>query len=155
MNLSLPQILQRAPVIPEIVLHDLARAVPLADALVAGGLPVLEVTLRTPVALAAVLVRHGRGHIEGSEGIARPAGAGKLGADGPEGPQLHRQGSDLRGRTFQSRQRLVSLRSGRRRASTRSGRALSAIVVPNCAPITEPSSSRPARIRSTALVVSA
>lgn len=54
MNLSLPQILQRAPVIPVIVLHDLARAVPLADALVAGGLPVLEVTLRTPVALAAV-----------------------------------------------------------------------------------------------------
>ena len=38
-----------APVIPVLVVHDVAHAVPLAEALVAGGLPVLEVTLRTPV----------------------------------------------------------------------------------------------------------
>ena len=43
-----------APVIPVIVVHDVAHAVPLAEALVAGGLPVLEVTLRTPVALEVI-----------------------------------------------------------------------------------------------------
>ena len=43
-----------APVIPVIVVHDVAHAAPLAEALVAGGLPVLEVTLRTPVALEAI-----------------------------------------------------------------------------------------------------
>lgn len=42
------------PVIPVIVVEKLADAVPLAEALVAGGLPILEVTLRTPVALDAV-----------------------------------------------------------------------------------------------------
>lgn len=43
-----------APVIPVIVVDDLAHARPLAEALVAGGLPVLEVTLRTDCALAAI-----------------------------------------------------------------------------------------------------
>ena len=43
-----------APVIPVIVIDRLADAVPLARALVEGGLPVLEVTLRTPVALDAI-----------------------------------------------------------------------------------------------------
>ena len=42
-----------APVIPVITVHDAAHARPLAEALVAGGLPVLEVTLRTPAALEA------------------------------------------------------------------------------------------------------
>lgn len=42
------------PVIPVIVIDELAHAVPLARALVEGGVRVLEVTLRTPVALAAV-----------------------------------------------------------------------------------------------------
>ena len=42
------------PVIPVIVIDELAQAVPLAKALVAGGVRVLEVTLRTPVALEAV-----------------------------------------------------------------------------------------------------
>jgi 2-dehydro-3-deoxyphosphogluconate aldolase / (4S)-4-hydroxy-2-oxoglutarate aldolase len=45
---------QMAPVIPVLVLHDIAHARPLAEALVAGGLPVLEVTLRTAVALDAI-----------------------------------------------------------------------------------------------------
>jgi len=44
----------RAPVIPVLVLDDVAHAAPLARALVAGGLPALEVTLRTPVALACI-----------------------------------------------------------------------------------------------------
>ncbi|MDD0810147.1 bifunctional 4-hydroxy-2-oxoglutarate aldolase/2-dehydro-3-deoxy-phosphogluconate aldolase [Curvibacter sp. RS43] len=43
-----------APVIPVIVLHDVAHAVPLARALVAGGIRMLEVTLRTPQALACI-----------------------------------------------------------------------------------------------------
>jgi 2-dehydro-3-deoxyphosphogluconate aldolase/(4S)-4-hydroxy-2-oxoglutarate aldolase len=43
-----------APVIPVIVVEDVAHAVPLATALVKGGLPVLEVTLRTPVALEVI-----------------------------------------------------------------------------------------------------
>lgn len=43
-----------APVIPVLVVEDAAWAVPLALALVAGGLPVLEVTLRTPAALDAI-----------------------------------------------------------------------------------------------------
>ena len=43
-----------APVIPVIVVKEVAHARPLATALVAGGLPVLEVTLRTPVALDAI-----------------------------------------------------------------------------------------------------
>ncbi|MES2967299.1 MAG: bifunctional 4-hydroxy-2-oxoglutarate aldolase/2-dehydro-3-deoxy-phosphogluconate aldolase [Pseudomonadota bacterium] len=43
-----------APVIPVLVIDDLAHAKKLAEALVAGGLPALEVTLRTPVALDAI-----------------------------------------------------------------------------------------------------
>jgi 2-dehydro-3-deoxyphosphogluconate aldolase/(4S)-4-hydroxy-2-oxoglutarate aldolase len=43
-----------APVIPVLVVEDAADAVPLAEALVAGGLPVLEVTLRTPAALDVI-----------------------------------------------------------------------------------------------------
>lgn len=42
------------PVIPVIVLQRVQDAVPLAEALVAGGVRVLEVTLRTPVALACI-----------------------------------------------------------------------------------------------------
>ncbi|MYU00672.1 MULTISPECIES: bifunctional 4-hydroxy-2-oxoglutarate aldolase/2-dehydro-3-deoxy-phosphogluconate aldolase [unclassified Streptomyces] len=47
-------VLDLAPVIPVVVLHDVADAVPLARALVAGGLPAIEVTLRTPTALDAI-----------------------------------------------------------------------------------------------------
>jgi 2-dehydro-3-deoxyphosphogluconate aldolase / (4S)-4-hydroxy-2-oxoglutarate aldolase len=43
-----------APVIPVLVIDDAAHALPLAEALVTGGLPVLEVTLRTPAALDAI-----------------------------------------------------------------------------------------------------
>jgi 2-dehydro-3-deoxyphosphogluconate aldolase/(4S)-4-hydroxy-2-oxoglutarate aldolase len=47
-------IMQDAPVIPVIVLQDRTQAVPMARALVAGGIRMLEVTLRTPVALACI-----------------------------------------------------------------------------------------------------
>jgi len=48
------KICQIAPVIPVLVIDDLSVAKPLARALIAGGLPVLEITLRTPVALQAI-----------------------------------------------------------------------------------------------------
>lgn len=47
-------IMRTSPVIPVLVLDDVARAVPVAEALVAGGLRVLEVTLRTPRALGVI-----------------------------------------------------------------------------------------------------
>jgi 2-dehydro-3-deoxyphosphogluconate aldolase/(4S)-4-hydroxy-2-oxoglutarate aldolase len=47
-------LLALAPVIPVLTIKDAAVAVPLARALVAGGLPVIEVTLRTPAALDAI-----------------------------------------------------------------------------------------------------
>ena len=47
-------VLDVVPVMPVVVLDDLAHAVPVARALVAGGLPAIELTLRTPVALDAI-----------------------------------------------------------------------------------------------------
>ena len=52
--ISARDVMQHAPVIPVIVLHDIAHAVPMARALVAGGVHMLEVTLRTPQALACM-----------------------------------------------------------------------------------------------------
>lgn len=52
--LTAREVMQDAPVIPVIVLHDLQHAVPMARALVAGGIRMLEVTLRTPQALACI-----------------------------------------------------------------------------------------------------
>ncbi|WP_421990159.1 bifunctional 4-hydroxy-2-oxoglutarate aldolase/2-dehydro-3-deoxy-phosphogluconate aldolase [Qipengyuania sp.] len=52
--MTIADIMQTAPVIPVIVVDQLEQAEPLARALVAGGLPVLEVTLRTPAALDAI-----------------------------------------------------------------------------------------------------
>ncbi len=53
-KLTALQVMQDAPVIPVIVLHDAVQAVALARALVAGGIRMLEVTLRTPQALACI-----------------------------------------------------------------------------------------------------
>lgn len=82
--MSPDELLDLCPVVPVVVLHDPADAVPVARALVAGGLPAIEVTLRTPVALesirriaaevpAAVI---GAGTIVTPEQAARAAGAG-------------------------------------------------------------------------------
>lgn len=46
--------LRATRIVPVIVLHDAAHAVPLAKALVEGGLNILEITLRTPAALEAI-----------------------------------------------------------------------------------------------------
>jgi 2-dehydro-3-deoxyphosphogluconate aldolase / (4S)-4-hydroxy-2-oxoglutarate aldolase len=48
------QLLEISPVIPVVVIDDVADAVPLAEALLSGGIRVIELTLRTPVALAAI-----------------------------------------------------------------------------------------------------
>ena len=53
-SLRAAEICQLAPVVPVLVVDDLAKAAGLARALVAGGLPALEVTLRTPCALDAI-----------------------------------------------------------------------------------------------------
>ena len=52
--MNIREILGMAPVIPVLTLSDLAHAVPLAAALVGGGLRVLEITLRTPVAIGCL-----------------------------------------------------------------------------------------------------
>ena len=51
---TLQSILALAPVVPVVIIDDLSHAVPMARALVAGGTPAIEVTLRTPVALDAI-----------------------------------------------------------------------------------------------------
>jgi 2-dehydro-3-deoxyphosphogluconate aldolase/(4S)-4-hydroxy-2-oxoglutarate aldolase len=51
---NIREILGIAPVIPVLTLSDLAHAVPLAEALVGGGLRVMEITLRTPVAIGCL-----------------------------------------------------------------------------------------------------
>ena len=51
---ALLAVLTRAPVVPVLIIDRLEDAVPLGTALVNGGLPALEVTMRTPVALEAI-----------------------------------------------------------------------------------------------------
>ena len=53
-KLTALQVMQDSPVIPVIVLTDIAQAVEMAKALVAGGIRMLEVTLRTPQALSCI-----------------------------------------------------------------------------------------------------
>ncbi len=52
--MNIDQIMRTAPVIPVLVIEDAAHARPIAEALVRGGLTVLEVTLRTPAALDVI-----------------------------------------------------------------------------------------------------
>ena len=52
--MNIREILSLAPVIPVLTVSDLAHAAPLARALVAGGLRVLEITMRTPVAIGCI-----------------------------------------------------------------------------------------------------
>ncbi|WP_418320681.1 bifunctional 4-hydroxy-2-oxoglutarate aldolase/2-dehydro-3-deoxy-phosphogluconate aldolase [Piscinibacter sakaiensis] len=70
------------PVIPVIVLHEVEHAVPLAEALLAGGVKVLEVTLRTPKALACIeaIARHVPDAIVGA-GTVRNAGDARAALD--------------------------------------------------------------------------
>ncbi|MEI2741716.1 MAG: bifunctional 4-hydroxy-2-oxoglutarate aldolase/2-dehydro-3-deoxy-phosphogluconate aldolase [Candidatus Competibacter sp.] len=67
-------VMRTGPVIPVIVIEDLAHAVPLAKALLAGGVRVLEVTLRSPVALEAIraIAREAPDAIVGAGTLTRP-----------------------------------------------------------------------------------
>jgi 2-dehydro-3-deoxyphosphogluconate aldolase/(4S)-4-hydroxy-2-oxoglutarate aldolase len=53
---AVERVMTLAPVIPVLVIDDIDHALPIAEALVAGGLPALEVTLRTPCALDAIRI---------------------------------------------------------------------------------------------------
>ena len=71
---SIDQIMRLAPVIPVIVIDRVEDAVPMAEALVAGGLPVLEVTLRTPAALDALTAMKAvKGAVVGAGTVLDPA----------------------------------------------------------------------------------
>lgn len=53
-NVSPAEVFAASPLVPVMVITDLEQAVPMAEALLAGGISVFEITLRTPVALAAI-----------------------------------------------------------------------------------------------------
>lgn len=79
------QIMLAAPVIPVLVIDNLDHALPIAEALVAGGLPVLEVTLRTEPALEAIrLMKQVPGAIVGAGTVLNPAQLGAVAAAGAE-----------------------------------------------------------------------
>ncbi|WP_406140330.1 bifunctional 4-hydroxy-2-oxoglutarate aldolase/2-dehydro-3-deoxy-phosphogluconate aldolase [Streptomyces sp. NBC_01089] len=77
-------VLDLAPVVPVVVIDDAADAVPLARALVSGGLPAIEVTLRTPAALDAIRAIAaevpeavvGAGTVISPDGVAQAVAAG-------------------------------------------------------------------------------
>jgi 2-dehydro-3-deoxyphosphogluconate aldolase/(4S)-4-hydroxy-2-oxoglutarate aldolase len=72
---QIDDLMRLAPVIPVLVIEDEAHAVPVAEALVEGGLPVLEVTLRTPAALSVIGRMAGvPGAIVGAGTVLDPAG---------------------------------------------------------------------------------
>ncbi|MEM9318470.1 MAG: bifunctional 4-hydroxy-2-oxoglutarate aldolase/2-dehydro-3-deoxy-phosphogluconate aldolase [Pseudomonadota bacterium] len=85
-----------APIVPVLVVEDAAQAAPLAQALVAGGLPMLEVTLRTPAALEAIRAMAnvpggvvGAGTLLGPADVAAAVAAGaRFGVSPGATPQL-------------------------------------------------------------------
>lgn len=72
--MQIEDILTQSPVVPVIVIDKLEHAVPLAQALVDGGLPVLEVTLRSDVAIQAIheISKTVTGAIVGVGTVTRP-----------------------------------------------------------------------------------
>lgn len=85
------EILRQGPVVPVMVIQKLEQAVPLAKALMAGGIRVLEITLRTPVAVEAIrAIRRdvpgamvGAGTVIGPEDLSVVAEAGAVFAISP------------------------------------------------------------------------
>ena len=70
---GIEQIMRLAPVIPVLVIEDVAHAVPIAEALVAGGLPVLEVTLRTAAAIDVIkAMKQVKGAVVGAGTVLNP-----------------------------------------------------------------------------------
>jgi 2-dehydro-3-deoxyphosphogluconate aldolase/(4S)-4-hydroxy-2-oxoglutarate aldolase len=56
LSAAVEKVMRLAPVIPVLVIEDIEHALPIAEALVAGGLPALEVTLRTECAIEAIRI---------------------------------------------------------------------------------------------------
>ena len=87
-------VMRTAPVIPVLVIDEVDHARPVAEALVAGGLKVLEVTLRTPAALEAIaIMRQVPGAIVGAGTVLNPLqldGAVAAGAEFIVSPGLTR-----------------------------------------------------------------
>lgn len=82
---DIDSLMRMAPVIPVLVIEDAALAVPIAEALVAGGLPVLEVTLRTAAALDVIrAMKQVPGAIVGAGTVLNPADLDKALAAGSE-----------------------------------------------------------------------
>ncbi|MBU1405500.1 MAG: keto-deoxy-phosphogluconate aldolase, partial [Proteobacteria bacterium] len=85
------EVFAQGAVVPVMVIKDLAHAVPLARALVAGGIKVLEITLRTPVAVEAIreIARSvpeavvGAGTVTSAEDLAAVSEAGAVFAISP------------------------------------------------------------------------
>lgn len=72
--MNIEAIMRLAPVVPVIVVDDVEHAVPLAQALVAGGLTALEVTLRTPAALEAIAaMKEVPGAVVGAGTVTNPS----------------------------------------------------------------------------------
>jgi 2-dehydro-3-deoxyphosphogluconate aldolase/(4S)-4-hydroxy-2-oxoglutarate aldolase len=70
---ALTAVLRRAPVVPVLIVERTEDALPLGRALVAGGLPALEVTLRTPTALDTIRAMAGiEGGVVGAGTILEP-----------------------------------------------------------------------------------
>lgn len=90
-QIELDQMMARAPLLPVISLSNVAQALPLAEALLAAGLPVLEVTLRHPCAIDAIaaIARHcpeaivGAGTVLTADDLARVRDAGAAFAISP------------------------------------------------------------------------
>ncbi|KQO56141.1 2-dehydro-3-deoxyphosphogluconate aldolase [Methylobacterium sp. Leaf469] len=70
---SIDALMRSVPVIPVLVVEDVAHAEPIARALVAGGLTALEVTLRTPAALEVIRIMSGvEGAVVGAGTVLNP-----------------------------------------------------------------------------------
>lgn len=83
--MTIDTIMRTAPVIPVIVIDRVEDAAPMAEALVAGGLCVLEVTLRTPAALDAIrAMKSVPGAIVGAGTVLNPAMLAQAEAAGAE-----------------------------------------------------------------------
>ena len=72
--MNIDEILAQSPIVPVIVVENIEEAVPLARALVEGGLPVLEVTLRSAIAMQAIreISKSVSGAIVGVGTVTRP-----------------------------------------------------------------------------------
>ena len=82
--MTLEDMLMLSPVVPVLTIEDEAHAVPLGRALVAGGIPMLEVTLRTPAAIGAIrrIAEEVEGAVVGAGTVLTPQDLDRAGEAG-------------------------------------------------------------------------